>query len=135
MALERLDQHQNAEIAFLRAFELDPESNPMPMVLDELQLEKAILNALTELPLHIQDFYNPIERIVEMFPSKELMEQVKPTLSPLINLYLDAENDRLHLYIGNLKYLYHKNGPLQTRLKVALIEEAELFHSSALPTE
>ena len=39
LSLERLEQPKKAEIAFLRAFELEPEAHPMPMIINEIPME------------------------------------------------------------------------------------------------
>ena len=82
LALERLDEAEEATRAFRQANAFEPDHYPMPIPIDDAEFEAAAKEAIDELPASIREYVDPVPVIIQDFPDAELLdgERVSPQI-------------------------------------------------------
>jgi predicted Zn-dependent protease with MMP-like domain/predicted Zn-dependent protease len=82
LVLERLGENEASERAFEAANALDPHHYPLPVAVDEAFFQRAIVEALDNLPRSIREYIEDVPVLVEDWPSDDLMgdEAVSPQI-------------------------------------------------------
>ena len=82
LVLERLGFEEAAVTSFHRANALDPDHYPVPASVDTGFFERAVAEALDNLPRSIRDYVGDVPVLVEDFPGADLManENVSPQI-------------------------------------------------------
>ncbi|MGH0037756.1 MAG: metallopeptidase family protein [Myxococcota bacterium] len=82
LVCERLGDEERAEQAFARAHALDPDHYPLPFRIDDATFDRAVEEALGNLPRSIRDYVAAVPVLVEDFPTLEIARQ--ENISPQI---------------------------------------------------
>lgn len=80
--LEHLGEHVEAQRLFHWASDQDEEAFPVPLQSSREEFDEVLQDARDELPKEILDALESVSIVVEDLPSKELLENGKPVLSP-----------------------------------------------------
>jgi predicted Zn-dependent protease with MMP-like domain len=82
LVLERLSEAEEAERAFEAANALDPHHYPLPVAVEAHFFERAVAEALDNLPRSIREYIEDVPVLVEDWPSDDLMgeESVSPQI-------------------------------------------------------
>ncbi|MDH5305783.1 MAG: metallopeptidase family protein, partial [Myxococcales bacterium] len=87
LVLERLGEDDAAANAFAKANALEPDHYPLPVVIDDATFERAVAEALDNLPRSIREYVSDVPVLVEEYPSAEMLssENVSPQI---LGLYI-----------------------------------------------
>jgi predicted Zn-dependent protease with MMP-like domain/Flp pilus assembly protein TadD len=134
LALERLGEDEAAEQAFARANALDPDHYALPTVVEAEFFERAVEEALDNLPRSIREYVGDVPIIVEDYPSSELLDS--ENISPqILGLYLgvprtDADHSaqptdltRVILFKRNLEKICSDRDALIDQIQITLRHE------------
>ncbi len=81
---ERRGDAKEAQRFFQRAQELLPDEFPPPVRLDDTEFDKAVEDAIAQLPEHVKEYLENTTIAVEPIPSDEDLTSENPPLSPSI---------------------------------------------------
>lgn len=134
LALERLGQDPDADRAFRQAHALHAEHYPMPTSVDEATFERAVLEALRDLPRSIREYVEHVPVLVEDFPSAELLdgENISPQVLgvfigvPRTEAAVTAQArdvDRVILFKKNLEKVCRTRAELIEQIQVTVKHE------------
>ena len=84
LSAERRGDHKEARRRFERARKLDPEEFPAPVTLSEEEFDRAVAEALEQLPSHVKPYLENTTISVEPLPGEEDLTSSDPPLSPCI---------------------------------------------------
>jgi len=84
LASERRGDPKEARRRFERARKLDPEEFPAPVTLSEEEFDRAVAEALEQLPSHVKPYLENTTISVEPLPGEEDLTSSDPPLSPCI---------------------------------------------------
>ena len=135
LALERLDQPDEALQCFERAYALDPADHPLPRNFSDAAWEEALAHGRKVLPGPIRAFFGKVTFRWERFPDVAELKQRHPPLSPFsFALYEGVPPEQgdpwtevprsVRLYRGNLRHGVRTTEDLANRVSDALMHEA-----------
>jgi len=125
---------ESAEQAFARANALDPQSFPLPTVLEDEVFARAVDQAIANLPRSIRERVEGVSLIIEDFPNLQLVreERVSPqtlglfqgvprTQALVTEQPLDL--DRILLFKSNLEKICHDEDDLLDQIQITVRHE------------
>lgn len=129
LVAERQGDAAEARRRLARAHELDPERFPLPAALPPAEFDRAVEDALAELPEPIRRYLANVAIAVEPFPSDDDLRGAEPPLSPGIlgvfrgaPLGHKASPDPWSHFPSSI-VLYQRNLERQARDRAELVEE------------
>jgi tetratricopeptide (TPR) repeat protein len=136
-ARERLGQHEEALVAFQRAWTLDPTHYNVPMAISERTWQTALLSAMQSLAPGVRDFIREARLEWAELPSVALLTREAPPINPFIEVLFDAAHEdatspeRILFFRGNLGRPYADGRKLADRIAAAI----ELESAAWLPPD
>ena len=134
LVLERLESAEASEPLFVRANALDPDHYPLPAEVDTETFEQAVRESLDNLPRSIREYIEPVEVMVEDWPSNELVssERISPQILgifigvPRTGASLDVQVhdlDRVILFKKNLEKVCRSVDELIDQIEITVRHE------------
>ena len=134
LVLERLESAEASEPLFVRANALDPDHYPLPAEVDTETFEQAVRESLDNLPRSIREYIEPVEVMVEDWPSNELVssERISPQILgifigvPRTGASLDVQAhdlDRVILFKKNLEKVCRSVDELIDQIEITVRHE------------
>ncbi len=135
--LEHREHYDEAETAYERAHELDPEGYPLPMRMSRKAFEEAVREAAASLPDELSDHLQELPVIVQDLPGSEALDADDGDLvSPgVLGLYVgqslreesvfDASDTPrgIYIYQRNLEHACHTHEELVEEIATTLYHE------------
>lgn len=129
LALTQLDRIEEANAAFARAAELDPEAYFRPFRLEREAFDDVVEQTLSRLPPRFRDYLENVEISVEDVPSPELIEEGLEL--DLLGVYIggsaDSDGwdfpDRVILFQRNIENISPDRDTLIKELRDTLLHE------------
>jgi predicted Zn-dependent protease with MMP-like domain len=134
LVLERLQDPKDAQPYLARANTRDPEHYPLPVRVNDVFFERAMADALANLPRSVREYIENVPVLVEDFPSLELVQQesVSPQILGMFigvprTLAVLAEEvpalDRIILFKANLEKICLDREDLIDQIEVTIRHE------------
>jgi len=130
LALECVGRVSEAEAAFVRASDLDPDSYPPLLEVPDDDWESHLLAARAQLDAPLRDALRGVSLELLDLPRLEVLRGLQPPPSPLVVALLveeDAKKPRIEIYRRNLLRGSASLDELELRLRAGLMAEAELL--------
>ena len=123
-----------AELAFARANALDPVQFPIPVSMPEEDFQRAVQEALDNLPRSVREYIAEVPILVEAFPSRELVRQER--VSPqILGIFIGVPRtqaamteqvpdlDRVILFKSNLEKICRDRDELIDQIQITVRHE------------
>lgn len=134
LTLERLEEPEDAQRAFQQAFALDGDHYPLPFPIEDAEFERAVAEALRELPRSIREYVEHVPVLIEDHPSQELVES--ENVSPqILGLFIGVPRteaavtaqardvDRILLFKKSLEKVCRSHAELVEQIQVTVKHE------------
>jgi predicted Zn-dependent protease with MMP-like domain len=134
LALERIGELEDAELAFGRAHALDPHHYLEPVTISEVEFEDVVNEAVDNLPRSVREFVGDVPVLVENHPAIDLIESegVSPQIlgifvgiprTQAMSTAQVPDLDRVILYKQNLEKICRDRDELIEQIQVTVRHE------------
>lgn len=133
LALEFSNQQSEAELFFKQAAEMDPESFPAPVRLDEREVEQLVHEVLESLPEDVQRAIGNVHISVVSLPDRHLHQNgidpltlgVYTGTDLLSESYLDGQTslNRIEIFQRNIERIAADRDEVKEELRITLLHE------------